>query len=73
MLNMLLVHGIEPTPEYVARMPEVLEAATVAKAASLRERGHELPGASWTSEPDPAGVNALTGHAQGQITLTALA
>lgn len=45
MLNMLLVHGIEPTPEYMAHMPEVLEAATVAKAASLRERGHELPGA----------------------------
>ena len=45
MLNMLLVHGIQPTPEHWARMPEVLEAATVAKAYDLRERGHELPGA----------------------------
>jgi phosphoglycolate phosphatase len=45
MRNMLLRHGIEPTTEYVARMPEVLEAATSEKAAVLRERGCELPGA----------------------------
>jgi phosphoglycolate phosphatase-like HAD superfamily hydrolase len=45
MLNMLLAHKIEPTPEYFARIPEVLEAATAAKVAVLRERGHELPGA----------------------------
>ena len=45
MLNMLLAHGIKPTPAYFERVPEVLEAATVAKAADLRERGHELPGA----------------------------
>lgn len=45
MLNMLLAHGIKPTPAYFERMPDVLEAATVAKAADLRERGHELPGA----------------------------
>jgi phosphoglycolate phosphatase-like HAD superfamily hydrolase len=45
MVNMLLAHGIEPTPEYSVRIPEVLEAATIAKAPILRERGHELPGA----------------------------
>jgi phosphoglycolate phosphatase len=45
MLNMLLVHGIKPTPDYIARIPEVLEAAAVAKAATLREHGHALPGA----------------------------
>lgn len=45
MRNMLLRHGIEPTAEYAARMPEALEAATSAKAAILCDRGHELPGA----------------------------
>jgi len=45
MRNMLLRHGIEPTADHVARMPEVLETATNSKAAVLRERGHELPGA----------------------------
>lgn len=45
MRDMLARHGIEPTPEHVARMPEVLEAATSSKAPSLRERGYELPGA----------------------------
>jgi phosphoglycolate phosphatase len=45
MRNMLLRHGVEPDTEYVARMPEALEAATSAKAAILRDRGHELPGA----------------------------
>jgi phosphoglycolate phosphatase-like HAD superfamily hydrolase len=45
MRNMLLRHGLEPTTDYIARMPEVLEAATSSKASSLRERGHELPGA----------------------------
>ena len=45
MRNMLLRHGIEPTADHVARMPEVLETATNSKAAALRERGHELPGA----------------------------
>lgn len=45
MRDMLARHGIEPTAEHVARMPEALEAATSAKAASLRERGYELPGA----------------------------
>lgn len=45
MRNMLIRHGIEPTAEHVARMPEALEAATSFKAPSLRERGHELPGA----------------------------
>jgi phosphoglycolate phosphatase len=45
MLNMLLAHGLKPTPAYFERMPDVLESATLAKAAELRERGHELPGA----------------------------
>ena len=45
MLNMLLAHGIKPTPSHFESMPDVLEAATIAKAADLRERGHELPGA----------------------------
>lgn len=45
MLNMLLVHGIKPAPEYATRMPEVLEASTIVKTADLRERSRELPGA----------------------------
>ena len=45
MLNMLLLHGIKPSPEYASRMTEALEAATAAKANILRERGHECPGA----------------------------
>jgi phosphoglycolate phosphatase len=45
MLNMLLAHGLKPTPAHFERMPELLESATVAKANALRERGHELPGA----------------------------
>ena len=44
-LNMLLAHGLKPTPAYLERLLDVLESATVAKAADLRERGHELPGA----------------------------
>ena len=43
--NMLDAHGIELTSAYYERMPDVLESATVAKVADLRERGHELPGA----------------------------
>jgi len=42
---MLTQHGIAPTAEHVARMPEALESATLTNAAALRERGHELPGA----------------------------
>lgn len=45
MLNMLLAHGLKPTPAHFERMPDVLESATLAKAVDLRERGHELPGA----------------------------
>lgn len=45
MRNMLIRHGLEPTANDVLRMPDALEAATTFKAASLRERGHELPGA----------------------------
>lgn len=45
MRNMLLAHGIEPTPALVVQMPEALESATLSKSAELRKRGHELPGA----------------------------
>ena len=45
MRDMLTLHGIAPTAEHVARMPEALESATLANAGVLRERGHELPGA----------------------------
>jgi phosphoglycolate phosphatase len=45
MRNMLLAHGIDPTPDYVSRLPAVLESATLSTASKLRERGCELPGA----------------------------
>ena len=45
MRNMLIRHGIDPTAEHIARIPGVLEQATSSNAPSLRERGHELPGA----------------------------
>ncbi len=45
MRNMLQMHAIERSAELTARTQEVLEAATLSKAATLRERGHELPGA----------------------------
>ena len=45
MRGMLASHGIEPVPGHAARMTGALEAATLANAAKLRERGHELPGA----------------------------
>jgi phosphoglycolate phosphatase len=45
MHDMLMLHGIAPTADHVARMPEALESATLANAGALRERGHELPGA----------------------------
>jgi phosphoglycolate phosphatase len=45
MRNMLRAHGIEATPRYISLMPEALESATLSKSETLRERGHELPGA----------------------------
>ena len=45
MLEMLRQHGIEPAPDHLARMTEVLEAATLGNVRELGERGHELPGA----------------------------
>ena len=45
MRNMLAVHGIEAGPGRLARIPEALVSATETKADTLRERGHELPGA----------------------------
>lgn len=45
MRNMLTEHGIEVVPHYLARVQEALVSATASKAGTLRERGHELPGA----------------------------
>lgn len=45
MRNMLLDHGIEPTPSFESQMLEVLDSATASNADKLRARGHELPGA----------------------------
>jgi phosphoglycolate phosphatase len=45
MRNMLLAHGIEPTPDYLSSMPNALESATLSMANTLRDYGHELPGA----------------------------
>jgi phosphoglycolate phosphatase-like HAD superfamily hydrolase len=45
MRDMLALHGMQPTPDHIARMPGALESATLANAAALRDRGHELPGA----------------------------
>jgi phosphoglycolate phosphatase len=45
MRDMLALHGIEPTPENMARVSWALETATAANAGVLRERGHELHGA----------------------------
>jgi phosphoglycolate phosphatase len=45
MHDMLTRHEIVPTADHIAQMPEALESATLANAAALRERGHELPGA----------------------------
>jgi phosphoglycolate phosphatase len=45
MRKMLLRHGIEPTADYISRMPAALESATLEMASALRRRGNELPGA----------------------------
>ncbi|MFJ4656530.1 HAD family hydrolase [Nocardia sp. NPDC088792] len=45
MRNMLLDHEIEMTPDLVDRVLEILDSATLSKVDTLRERGHELPGA----------------------------
>ncbi len=45
MRNMLTAHGIEAVPDHLARVQEALVSATASKARTLRERGHELPGA----------------------------
>ena len=45
MRDMLACHGLEASPALLARVPGVLEAATLANLPKLRERGRELPGA----------------------------
>src|SRR5882757_3069657 len=45
MRDMLAAHGIEAGSGYLARVQEALIWATESKARTLRERGHELPGA----------------------------
>ena len=45
MHHMLLAHGIEEWDDYAARVPEIVETATLENATRLRERGHVLPGA----------------------------
>jgi phosphoglycolate phosphatase len=66
MRNMLTMHGIEPAADYVGRMPEALESATLSKVAALRERGHELPGAraALTALQAESGIiqSVLTGN-----------
>lgn len=46
MRDMLALHGVEVTTDRAARMTQALETATRANTEKLRERGHELPGAS---------------------------
>lgn len=45
MQNMLLAHGIDPSLYHLSRMLKALESATLSTASTLRDRGHELPGA----------------------------
>ena len=39
--DMLMLHGIAPTADHVAQMPEALESATLANAGALRERADD--------------------------------
>lgn len=62
MLNMLTAHGIEASPGYLEQITESLISATEAKSGSLRERGHELPGARAalaTFQAEPGIVQSL--------------
>jgi phosphoglycolate phosphatase-like HAD superfamily hydrolase len=66
MRNMLAEHGIAALSDYLARVPEALVSATEAKTGTLRERGHELPGAraaltAFQSSPGIA-QSVLTGN-----------
>jgi phosphoglycolate phosphatase-like HAD superfamily hydrolase len=72
MRNMLLGHGIEPSPAYVARMPEALESATQSKAAELRQRGHELPGARDALSAFQASPGIVQSVLSGNITPNAV-
>ncbi len=64
MRNMLAEHGIDAGPDYLARVQEALVSATESKAATLRERGHELPGARAAL----AAFQALPGIVQSVLT-----
>ncbi|MEV6769042.1 haloacid dehalogenase-like hydrolase [Nocardia sp. NPDC051030] len=64
--NMLLEHGIEPTPDHIARALKVLDSATSSRIETMRERGHELPGArgALTALQSTPGIiqSVLTGN-----------
>jgi Predicted phosphatases len=45
MRSLLVRHGIEPTPELLAQVDDVMPAALEALVPRLRERGHAQPGA----------------------------
>ncbi|MEU0539731.1 HAD hydrolase-like protein [Nocardia sp. NPDC005978] len=45
MRNMLIDHGIEPTADLMSSLLKILNSTTASKIDTLRERGHELPGA----------------------------
>jgi phosphoglycolate phosphatase-like HAD superfamily hydrolase len=72
MRNMLFRHGIEPTADHIGRMPEALETATSAKAATLRNRGHELPGARDTLAKLQAAPGIIQSVLSGNIRPNAL-
>ena len=66
MRNMLAEHRIEAVPDYLARVQEALVSATASKAGTLRQRGHELPGAraALTAFQSSPGIvqSVLTGN-----------
>ena len=74
---MLAEHGIEATPDLIARVQPALGTATESKAATLRERGHELPGAraalsAFQSSPEIV-QSVLTGNiSQNAVTKLAV-
>jgi phosphoglycolate phosphatase len=66
MRSLLERHGIQPTPELLARIPEVMPTALEALVPRLRERGHAKPGAreaiTALSHQDRIIQSVLTGN-----------